>query len=153
MTTSSLSTLVRDRRWSEPPKFAASDAGDMERLGRMVASGAVKAVVDPVSELADELYELHRIGAPSDGTAQRSFKSRFMAEADTFGVWIFFPWSGELVRYPDKLLHRELRTFRNRNLITVGEQSVLSEARVAVLGLSVGSNVVDQFVQTGIGAA
>lgn len=46
-----------------------------------------------------------------------------------------------------------LRTFRNRNLITVGEQSVLSEARVAVLGLSVGSNVVDQFVQTGIGAA
>ena len=148
-----LRDFVRDRAWSPPLLFVAADDSDRRRLAGLVSAGTITAVVDPIAELSDELYHCRHTGDMSDRAAREAFKQNFLNEADTFGVWVFFPWSGELVRYPEMQEHRSLRTFRNRNLITASEQRLLAGARIAVFGLSVGSNVVDQFVQVGIGGA
>ncbi|MGB4762305.1 MAG: ThiF family adenylyltransferase [Candidatus Saccharimonas sp.] len=67
--------------------------------------------------------------------------------------WVYIPWQDELVRYGDQGVHRQLRTSRNRPLITREEQTTLYDARVAVFGLSVGSKIVEQLSETGIGGA
>lgn len=67
--------------------------------------------------------------------------------------WVYVPWQDELVRYGDQGVHRQLRTSRNRPLITHEEQTTLYDARIAVFGLSVGSKIVEQLSETGIGGA
>ena len=117
MSALALPNLGGDRSWSPPLQFLAADDGDRERLARLVATGKITTTVDPMAELADELYACRNAGAVDDVDAREAFKHRFLDEADTFGVWVFFPWSGELVRYPEMAEHRSLRTFRNRDLI------------------------------------
>lgn len=56
------------------------------------------------------------------------------------GEWFFFPWNKTLAHYlpPDE--HQEIRTARNRNIITKEEQAKLYDLTVAYAGLSVGSH-------------
>ncbi|HEY4523574.1 MAG TPA: ThiF family adenylyltransferase [Candidatus Paceibacterota bacterium] len=57
------------------------------------------------------------------------------------GSWVFFPWNATLVHYLPKEMHEELRTARNKNLITKDEQEKFYNAKIGVAGLSVGSHV------------
>lgn len=56
------------------------------------------------------------------------------------GNWFYFPWNKLLVHYLEEDWYYELRTARNRNLITKEEQSKFYNFRVGVAGLSVGSH-------------
>lgn len=56
---------------------------------------------------------------------------------ETYGCWVFYPWSGRLVRVLPEAEFRELRTSRNRNKVTAEEQQLLGK-RIGVVGLSVG---------------
>jgi molybdopterin/thiamine biosynthesis adenylyltransferase len=60
---------------------------------------------------------------------------------EELGSWFYFPWSGELVHYLPDAEHQELRTARNRNLITMDEQQRFYGACVGIAGLSVGSHI------------
>ncbi len=69
------------------------------------------------------------------------------------GNWIYFPWSGRLVHALIEEDYNILRTNRNRNLITLSEQKRLLNFRVAIAGLSVGSNVATALAYGGIANA
>lgn len=56
------------------------------------------------------------------------------------GKWVYFPWSKTLAHYLDDDIHQEVRTARNRNLITKEEQKKFYDTAVGVGGLSVGSH-------------
>lgn len=56
-----------------------------------------------------------------------------------FGSWAYFPWSRQLVHLLAQKDFEDLRTIRNRELITQDEQAILQEFRVASFGMSVGS--------------
>ncbi len=56
------------------------------------------------------------------------------------GEWFFFPWNKTLAHYLPHDEHQEIRTARNRNIITKEEQRKLYGATVAYAGLSVGSH-------------
>ncbi len=58
----------------------------------------------------------------------------------TYGVWVYYPWSHRLVHLLDEPEFVELRTSRNRDKITQEEQSRLAGSRVGVVGLSVGQS-------------
>jgi len=66
-----------------------------------------------------------------------------------FGSWFYFPWSNALVRYLPESLHLELRTGRNKNLITETEQLAFYYSSVVILGLSVGGQVAAVIAMTG----
>ncbi|HEX5797626.1 MAG TPA: ThiF family adenylyltransferase [Candidatus Saccharimonadales bacterium] len=55
------------------------------------------------------------------------------------GSWAYFPWSGNLVHVLAQKEFEELRSIRNRDLISAEEQTVLSEFSTANFGMSVGS--------------
>jgi molybdopterin/thiamine biosynthesis adenylyltransferase len=56
------------------------------------------------------------------------------------GEWFYFPWNKTLAHYLPNEEHQEIRTARNRNIITIEEQQKFYGLRVAYAGLSVGSH-------------
>jgi hypothetical protein len=59
---------------------------------------------------------------------------------DEVGEWFYFPWNKILAHFLPEDEHFEIRTARNRNIITEDEQKKLYGLRVAYAGLSVGSH-------------
>ncbi len=71
---------------------------------------------------------------------------------DNQGSWFYYPWLSQVVHVlPDKM-YQDLRTGRNRYLITAKEQSKFYNSTIGILGMSVGSHVALTIVMTG-GAA
>lgn len=56
------------------------------------------------------------------------------------GSWVYYPWSATLLHILPRELFLELRSTRNRNLITEEEQHILENFNVGCAGMSVGSN-------------
>jgi molybdopterin/thiamine biosynthesis adenylyltransferase len=71
---------------------------------------------------------------------------------EEWGSWVYYPWSNYVVHFPPVEKLRALRTSRNRNLITADEQAQLYAASFLIIGMSVGSNVVEALVSQGIGS-
>lgn len=72
----------------------------------------------------------------------KAFTSEYCAgkSIEEVGEWFFFPWSKTLAHYLPYEEHQEIRTARNRNIITKEEQDKFYGLRVAYAGLSVGSH-------------
>lgn len=139
------------KRWSEPDQFDLSSIADRNELGRRINSGDIRHSVDRVADIADDLFELRHPDQRADDEARLDFTSDIVGRGVEYGAWFHFPWSESVVRYPEVEDHQDLRTFRNKNLITHEEQVRLLGATAAIFGLSVGSNVAEQLVLSGIG--
>jgi molybdopterin/thiamine biosynthesis adenylyltransferase/nitroreductase len=68
-----------------------------------------------------------------------------------YGLWVYYPWSGNLVHVlpPDEF--QELRLNRNQNKITAAEQRELAGKTIGVVGLSVGNAIATALAIEGIG--
>lgn len=137
--------------WTEPDLYNLAHNNDRCQVVSLFQEGKVTGVHDAISEVADELFEYEQPSQKDNDIARTACVERVQSLGETFGTWVHFPWSGQMVRYPDKKQHRALRTSRNRNLVTDQEQAMLYEAKVAVFGLSVGSNIVEKLALSGIG--
>jgi ThiF family len=124
---------------------------DAARLDELCEHGRVWQVHDT---LEAQLVDLARTRNPHRALSQEEAESEARAllggePIETYGSWVFYAWSGRLVRIlaPDEF--RELRLDRNRNKITVEEQNQLQQLTVAVVGLSVGNAVAVTLAQEG----
>lgn len=95
-----------------------------------------------------ELAEVRLPGASSQ--ARAAFIADYAAREP--GIWSYYPWLDVALRTLEPGALFELRTNRNRNLVTTAEHAVLRGAHVAIAGLSVGSNVLSALVRHGIGS-
>lgn len=77
---------------------------------------------------------------------KRHFTKKSLSEA---GCWFYFPWSNTLVHFLSHNLHQELRTGRNLYLVNREEQEKYYNAKIGILGMSVGSHVALTIVMTG----
>jgi hypothetical protein len=99
---------------------------------------------------AIQVAELAEVRLPGGSArAREAFIADY--EAREPGVWSYYPWLDLALRTLEPEALFELRTNRNRNLVTRSEQGVLRRAHVAIAGLSVGSNVLSALVRHGIG--
>lgn len=138
-----------DRRWS-PPQHYKIDGTDNDAFDNLLGESVL--IHDGLEEIASDLFELLHPSQSVDADAQQRFIQRIRAAGAEYGVWIHFPWSHQVVRYPHRDDHLKLRTYRNQYLVTRDEQESLYNKTIAVFGMSVGSNIVDQLVQSGIGS-
>jgi len=65
-------------------------------------------------------------------------------------VFVYYPWLNTLVKTVGADDYYRLKTNRNQDLITAAEQQTLRAFKVAVLGMSVGSNIAFVLTQAGI---
>lgn len=84
--------------------------------------------------------------------ASDDFARYFEQKKDAY-QHVYFPWNRHLVKTVGKDDFLRLKTNRNQDLITAEEQQRLRDYRVAVFGLSVGSNVALVLAQAGISNA
>lgn len=63
--------------------------------------------------------------------------------------WVYWPAEKVAIHMLTEKLYFELRTARNRNLITKEEQKAYRETKVGIAGLSVGSSIVSALALTG----
>ncbi|MGI6578756.1 MAG: ThiF family adenylyltransferase [Saccharofermentanales bacterium] len=136
--------------WQEPVLFDLSKPNDAKRLNRLKSETKVFCY-DAFFQIANNLFELEYPQHIKNDNKRNEYITNLSRERDTFGIWIFFPWSHELVLFPDKETYYKLRTFRYLNLIKQNDLQILSQAKIAVIGMSVGSNVTLALVRNSIG--
>ncbi|QQS22564.1 ThiF family adenylyltransferase [bacterium] len=67
----------------------------------------------------------------------------------TSGNWFYYPWLHTVIHFLPDAMHQEVRTGRNRNLITASEQKKFYNSVIGILGMSVGSHVALTIAMTG----
>jgi len=82
---------------------------------------------------------------------QNNFVKESVKDRDLRGDWIYYSWRNSLVHIISENDYFELRTNRNRNLITKEEQKKLRNATFAFVGLSIGSSGLESLVYSGVG--
>jgi len=132
---------------------------DLEKttLAKFKKERGVQAVSDTYAEQLEELFLVRNPKHRFDKNYQRQLES-FVAEhlagrkIEQAGIWLYFEWRKTLVHLLPDELYQEVRTSRNRNLITADEQRKLLGKTVAVTGLSVGSHCAINIALSGIGS-
>jgi ThiF family len=148
------STRTGHHEWDVRPTIVDPFVrSEREELHRLRSSGRVTRTTDV---LARQLDELSKIRIADGATANRPIEGTNEDDAPgashDFGCrWVFYPWTGHLVRTLPGELWRTLRADRNRYKLTGTEQRRLHAATVAVVGLSVGASVVQVLALEGTG--
>lgn len=116
------------------------------RLEKLVRGHTIHGVVDNYGEQYAELLlsrNAHLYRANHDvqvASIAELLKEHYgEKQAWQMGSWVYYPWSKQLVHVLDQDLFEDLRSIRNRDLITVDEQRKLAGFEVACFGMSVGS--------------
>ena len=94
----------------------------------------------------EQLKELLKIRNPKKKLTADDYEVLINAhlgatELDEYGVWVHYPWSGNLVHLLDKDEFIEVRTNRNKYKITSEEQALLAIRSIGIVGLSVGQSI------------
>ena len=105
----------------------------------------VKEVIDKYDQLVEELFLIRnpRHKFSKDYSQDLSeFKKKYLGKnsSDESGSWFYFSWNGLLIHYLPDADHQEIRTARNKNIITKEEQEKFYNFKVGIAGLSVGSH-------------
>jgi len=103
-----------------------------------------------VSFLHDEIYgqiqELVKMESPAvriknDEYPELIKKHLAGRDINSYGVWVYYPWSRRLVHMLDEDEFIKVRTNRNQYKITAKEKEILSTKRIGIIGLSVGQSI------------
>lgn len=127
-----------------------------ERLADFRKRHKVAAVIDTYEEQLKDLFLIRNPPQRFNPQREEMFEAFLASQGGrrslkTAGCWFYFPWNRLLVHYLAEDAHQELRTARNKNLITKSEQSKLYNATIGVAGLSVGSHAALTIAMMGAG--
>lgn len=109
--------------------------------------------VDAFKRQVKELFlidNLELIGVDKTEVFTGSEFERYISKKRNDFLYIYYPWSNYLVKTVGPEDYFSLKTNRNQDLVTSREQKTLKDYSIAVLGLSVGSNIVLTLTQAGI---
>ncbi|MDP3996637.1 MAG: ThiF family adenylyltransferase [bacterium] len=92
-----------------------------------------------------QLKELFNIRNPNVANKIRfpDGESKFLKSPPVESVWIYFPWKELIVKMVSSDAYFELRTARNKNIISKEEQQSYRNLRIGIAGLSVGSAILE----------
>ena len=127
---------------------------ETENLENLKSQHPELAIDDRIDLAVDELFDIaFPVKKDSKTEAEvKEYQASLFDNPGDWGEWFYYPWLNRLVHFPPKDQLRALRTSRNRNLINVEEQAKLYDSTILIIGMSVGSNVVEALVGQGIGS-
>lgn len=124
---------------------------DAARLRALRGTSEVWRELDRLPEQLDELAACRAVRNDEARKAQARRELTGESPIETLGIWVYYPWSGTLIRVLPQAQFHELRLDRNRDKLTREEQAILLSATIVVVGLSVGSAVALTLAQEGVG--
>jgi len=126
----------------------------LKQIKSLIQNSTRPAIVDTYQEQLEELFflrnPLFRFGKNYKKGLNKFLKTGIKNQSSNFsGEWFFYPWLNSAVHFLPKKLYLELRTGRNKNLITKEEQEKFYSSLIGIAGLSVGSHVALTLAMTG----
>ncbi len=110
--------------------------------------------IEKIDLYEQQLEETLEILYPSPKTREENkadfLKSKIGNDSKLIGTWAFFPWNKTLLHILNDSDLYNLRTNRNRELITLNEQTKLKDLNIGIAGLSIGSNLAFTLSHLGI---
>ncbi|MFJ4654321.1 ThiF family adenylyltransferase [Nocardia sp. NPDC088792] len=146
---------VPDREIWRPVVFEPVHAADYAALTALLESDAVQAVHDTIDAQLIELIRCREPGRRFDPTELAAKVAEQLAGTETwaYGTWVWYPWSGRLVHLLPCDEFRLVRTDRNREKIQRPQQRRLLDARIGIVGLSVGNSAAITLALEGVAGA
>lgn len=129
-----------------PILFFMDKKSDTSRFRFFVRTHTSVRVVDEYERMLREVCAVRNPVLRGNADALQKAGRRYVREyaegrsLREMGVWAYFSWKNALVHLLPEDMYHELRTSRNRDLITAKEQEIFRRASVAIIGLSVGSH-------------
>lgn len=109
-------------------------------------------VLDTINNQVQELAKITLVQASAKEISdfiknETSFSNHCLF---SYGSWVYYPWKRTIIHLLPKRQFQLVRTNRNRDKITLEEQSSLQKKRIGVIGLSVGHSAAITLAQEGI---
>lgn len=109
-------------------------------------------VIDLYASQLGELFEIRNPQLIFSESLEKEKKEFVKRKANQLrGDWVIYPWRNTIVHILSEEEYFELRTNRNRNLVTKEEQKKLRNTKIAFAGLSIGSSALEALVYSGMG--
>lgn len=126
-----------------PQLYRLNQEQDHQAFLELLSQNAHLQVTD---EILSQLKELIKISNPTrklspEETALAVQQHLGNQAIETYGVWVYYPWSGRVVHIVDEAEFIALRTSRNMHKIKLEEQQLLKSKKIGIIGLSVGQSV------------
>ncbi|HEY1010929.1 MAG TPA: Rv1355c family protein [Daejeonella sp.] len=126
-----------------PTFFRLDNPSERSALDGLLASGDVAFAHD---EIHGQLRELIKMKSPAVKIKETDYADLISShlagkDIDSYGVWVYYPWSRRLVHMLDKQEFIQVRSNRNQYKITKKEQDELATKIIGIIGLSVGQSV------------
>lgn len=126
----------------------------LQEKNQLLQNNQTIQVHEQIAYALDELFDIaypEKKDTKTELEVVEYAKEVTAGDSDSWGNWVFYPWLNQVVHFPPQVELRALRTSRNRNLITAEEQARLYSSTILIVGMSVGSNIVEALVSQGIG--
>ncbi len=126
---------------------------DKGKLQDFLNNHSTVTMVDAFERQLKELFFIDNnqfIGLPKEDVYKSQEFSEYANKKANDYIYIYYPWNGHIVKCVNADDYYRLKTNRNQDLITAQEQKRLYNYRVAVLGMSVGSNIAFVLTQSGV---
>ena len=130
----------------KPVFFDLERADHRVRLHGLLQKNTTIHVVDELRQQLEELFLSRNPKLKRNPELAKKEVTEFLKSStkkyplERQGRWVYFSWNSSLVHILDEPDFFELRTSRNRNLITKEEQTILKSFRIGLMGLSVGNS-------------
>ena len=124
-----------------------------KELTKLLKKNPQSKIVDVLERQILELFFIdnHKyVGFPKEKIYQESLFKKYQQLKKKEYQLFYYPWNYTLVKCLRANDYFRLRTNRNQDLITFKEQQILYRFKIAVFGLSVGSNIALTLTQAGI---
>ena len=116
--------------------------GNLAKVRDLISSGNVRVADFLESQVIDLIKSQHAGKQLSDQEISKLLIDFFeIHPKESYGNWIFYPWSNVLVHVLPEEEFIQVRTSRNNYKITKAEQEELRTKKVGIVGLSVGQSV------------
>ena len=126
---------------------------DKNKLNSLLEGKPDLVFVDAFSKQLKELFFIDNtkyIGEDKESIYGSDEFKKYADSEDGQYQYFYYPWNGHIVKCINGEDYFRLKTNRNQDLITASEQIKLYNYKVAVFGMSVGSNIAFVLTQAGI---
>jgi CheY-like chemotaxis protein len=150
-------TKKGDNKPPKPQFFDLSNKEDQASLSRLLREQPHITVIDTYEQQLKELFVLGspwlNMNPPQLEEEFKKHKAEHYKNKEDYeaGNWAYLPWRHSLLHILDDDGYQQVRTGRNRNLITKEEQEKFYNSTIGIAGLSVGNSCALSIVLTGGG--
>lgn len=150
-------TNKKESKEPKPVFFDLSNKEDQDKLSELLDKNLLINIVDTYETQLEELFVLDNpwlnLNPPQKEKEFAKHREDHYGKRETHeaGNWVYLPWRHSLLHILDDNGFQQVRTGRNRNLITKEEQEKYYNSTIGIAGLSVGNSCALSIVQTGGG--